>query len=108
MPTTRFFTGQPAINTTEILTATAVAYVAMSLLTGIVYGWDKLCAKRGWSRVPEMRLHMLALFGGWPGALLAQQLFQHKSQNRSFRVVFALTVALNLTALGAGLSAPTR
>lgn len=90
------------MTTNEILTATAAVYAAMSLLTAITYGWDKLCAKRGWSRVPEMRLHLLAFLCGWPGALVAQQVFRHKSSKKSFRVVFFVTVALNLLAGAAG------
>jgi uncharacterized membrane protein YsdA (DUF1294 family) len=93
------------MNNTEILTATAIVYAAMSVLTAIAYGWDKLCAKRGWSRVPEMRLHLLSLFGGWPGALVAQQVFRHKSSKKSFRAVFFLTVVLNCLVLGAAVYA---
>lgn len=90
------------MTTTDILTATAIAYAAMSALTAGVYGWDKLCAKRGWRRVPEMRLHLLALFCGWPGALVAQQVFRHKSSKKSFRAGFFIIVALNLVVVGAG------
>ena len=93
------------MHTTEILTATAAVYAAMSMLTALVYGWDKLCAKRGWARAPEMRLHLLALLCGWPGAWVAQEMFRHKSQKRSFRVVFFLSVALNCLALGAAICA---
>lgn len=89
------------MTTSDILTATAVAYAAMSVLTTGFYGWDKLCAKRGWRRVPEMRLHLLALFCGWPGAWVAQQVFRHKSSKKSFRSGFFLTVLLNCLALGA-------
>ena len=77
----------------------------MSVLTAVAYGWDKLCAKRGWRRVPEMRLHLLALFCGWPGALFAQQVFRHKSQKKSFRVVFFAVVLLNALVVGATLYA---
>lgn len=77
----------------------AAWYAALSLLTMAVYGWDKLCAMRNWRRVPEARLHLLALLGGWPGAAVAQQLFRHKSEKQSFRVVYALTVVLHLAAV---------
>lgn len=38
-----------------------------------------------------------AVFGGWPGALIAQHTLRHKSSKREFRSVFWATVALNIT-----------
>jgi uncharacterized membrane protein YsdA (DUF1294 family) len=42
---------------------------------------------------------MLALAGGWPGALVAQTLLRHKSRKQPFRSVFRATVLLNCAAL---------
>ena len=50
-------------------------------------------------RTPENTLHLVAVFGGWPGALVAQDLFRHKSSKASFQVVFWLTVVVNCGAL---------
>lgn len=77
-----------------------VAYLALSLLTFVVYAIDKSKAKRGGWRIPEKTLHLLSLVGGWPGALLAQQLLRHKSSKTSFRIVFWLTLCLNLAVKG--------
>ena len=74
-------------------------YLAVSFITFIVYALDKFAAKAGRWRTPERTLHILALIGGWPGALLARQKLRHKSQKQSFRSVFWLTVAVNLTGL---------
>ena len=38
--------------------------------------------------------------GGWPGALLAQRVFRHKTRKMSFLVVFYLATAVNLAVLG--------
>jgi uncharacterized membrane protein YsdA (DUF1294 family) len=65
-----------------------------------LYWSDKLAAKRGDRRTPENTLHMIALCGGWPGALLAQQFLRHKSNKASFQTVYWLTVGINLVALG--------
>ncbi|MFT5009279.1 MAG: uncharacterized membrane protein YsdA (DUF1294 family) [Granulosicoccus sp.] len=71
-------------------------YGAASLVTFVVYAWDKYAAKKGWRRTSERLLHLLALLGGWPGALLAQQWLRHKTIKRRFRVVFWLTLMVNL------------
>jgi uncharacterized membrane protein YsdA (DUF1294 family)/cold shock CspA family protein len=70
-------------------------YLAMSLMTYIFYYFDKSAAQKGEWRTKESTLHLLALFCGWPGALVAQQRLRHKSIKRSFRTVFWITVALN-------------
>ena len=70
----------------------AADLVLMSLVTLGFYAWDKRQAKqRGW-RVPEKRLHLLSLLGGWPGALLGQRWLRHKSVKTKFQVVFWLTL----------------
>lgn len=70
----------------------AVDVLGLSVLTFVVYAWDKRQSARGGWRVPEQRLHLLSLLGGWPGALLAQAMIRHKTLKRRFRVVFWLTV----------------
>ena len=70
-------------------------YLVVSLITFIVYAIDKSAARRDAWRTKENTLHLLALFGGWPGALIAQQTLRHKSSKRSFRAVFWVTVVLN-------------
>jgi uncharacterized membrane protein YsdA (DUF1294 family)/cold shock CspA family protein len=72
------------------------AYVAMSGVAVLLYAFDKSAAVRGWRRTPENTLHMVAMLGGWPGALLAQGLFRHKSSKASFQAVFWMTVLVNL------------
>jgi uncharacterized membrane protein YsdA (DUF1294 family) len=79
--------------------AVAAVYVASSVAAVIVYAADKSAARRGDWRTPERTLHLLALVGGWPGALVAQRVFRHKSSKTSFRLVFWVTVALNCLAL---------
>lgn len=75
------------------------AYLTVSVIAFIVYAADKSAARKRQRRTPESRLHMLALFGGWPGALVAQQVFRHKTSKESFRNGFWLTVFLNCCAL---------
>jgi len=75
-------------------------YLVVSIVTIIFYALDKSAARRGAWRTPENTLHALALIGGWPGAMIAQQTLRHKSSKRSFRVVFWLTVVLNCGVFG--------
>ena len=49
-----------------------VIYVVASLFAFAVYAWDKSAAQNGEWRTQESTLHLLALIGGWPGALFAQ------------------------------------
>ena len=76
-----------------------ILYLAASLTAAVAYGVDKSAAQSGRWRTAESTLHVLALMGGWPGALVAQRFFRHKSRKRSFRVAFLGTVALNCGAL---------
>ncbi|WP_024301271.1 DUF1294 domain-containing protein [Pseudogulbenkiania sp. MAI-1] len=75
-------------------------YAGASLASFLLYWHDKTAAQRGQWRTPEIQLHWLALLGGWPGALVAQRAFRHKSSKASFRRVYWLTVGLNLAGLG--------
>jgi uncharacterized membrane protein YsdA (DUF1294 family) len=70
-------------------------YLTVSLVTYLAYAVDKSAAKRGRWRTPENRLHFLSLACGWPGALIAQQTFRHKSQKQPFRSIFWITVIAN-------------
>ncbi|MEO0795262.1 MAG: DUF1294 domain-containing protein [Verrucomicrobiota bacterium] len=76
----------------------AIVFVVMSLVTFVAYGIDKRAAKKGSRRIPENTLHLFALFGGWPGALMGQKTFRHKTVKSQFRIVFWMTIAVNLAA----------
>jgi uncharacterized membrane protein YsdA (DUF1294 family)/cold shock CspA family protein len=71
-------------------------YLGVSLLTFFVYASDKSAAQQGAWRTSENTLHLLAMAGGWPGALVAQQMLRHKSAKQEFRSVFWGTVVTNV------------
>lgn len=77
------------------------ALAGINLATIVLYGYDKAIAGGTRRRVPENALHLVAIAGGSPGALLAQVLFRHKTVKASFRRVYWLIVVLQLVAMGA-------
>lgn len=80
--------------------ALAWFYLAASMLAMALYGIDKQAAIAGRRRIPEATLHGIALAGGWPGALLGQTCFRHKTAKRAFQRVSWLVVLINCSLLG--------
>ena len=73
------------------------AYVtSINLITLLFYGYDKHQAGNNGFRIPEIVLHLLALIGGSPGALLGQILFRHKTRKVKFSFVFIMIVIIQV------------
>ena len=77
-----------------------VVFVVASLAVFLAYAFDKSAAMNRRRRTPENVLHLMNLLGGWPGGLVASQLFRHKSTKVGFRVVFHACIVLNCAAVG--------
>ena len=75
--------------------------LALSLVTCAAFGWDKRQARRAGARVPERHLLLLAVLGGWPGALLGRSLFRHKTRKQPF-VSYLFSIAALWIIGGAG------
>ena len=75
-----------------------LVYLVFSLATFAAYALDKSAAEQGNWRTSESTLHLLALAGGWPGALIAQSRLRHKTRKQPFRAVFWATVVMNCAA----------
>lgn len=71
-------------------------YLLASLAAVILYGVDKAAARRGDRRIRESTLQLVALVGGWPGALLARRWFRHKTRKQPFGIILWGCAALNL------------
>jgi len=63
-------------------------YPLVSLISPLLYWQDKRQAQGNAWRTPEKVLHASELLGGWPGALVAQQLLRHKTRKLSYQLVF--------------------
>lgn len=74
----------------------------VNFVTLAAYAYDKSAAGRGRgaNRIPEMTLHLLALAGGTPAAMVARVMFRHKTIDGPFRVRFWLIAVLQLIAVG--------
>ena len=71
-------------------------YLGVSAITFGSYAIDKSAARLKQRRVAETSLILLGMLGGWPGAILAQQLLRHKTAKPSFRAVFWTSVLVNV------------
>ncbi len=74
----------------------AIWYLGISVVTFGVYGLDKRKAKLARWRIKESTLHLLELLGGWPGGLVAQRYFHHKSRKTKYLVVFWVIATLHI------------
>lgn len=74
-------------------------YIALGLITYVMYAKDKAAAQSGAWRTPESTLHLLSALGGWVGAMVAQTYLRHKTQKPAFRLTYYLTVVINMAGL---------
>ena len=84
----------------RLLWVVIAPYAFFSILTFLVYWFDKAAARRGLWRTKESSLLVLGLVGGWPGAVVAQRVLRHKNRKESFQLAFWATVVVNVFALG--------
>ncbi len=72
-----------------------IYYALLSSVTFIFYLVDKQAACKHRYRIPERRLLILSLLGGWPGAMLAHRYLRHKSSKTVFLRWFSFMVWLH-------------
>jgi uncharacterized membrane protein YsdA (DUF1294 family) len=70
--------------------------IGVNVATFALYDWDKWAAKGQRTRIPELVLHIFALIGGSPGALAGQIVFNHKTSDRKFQLVFVAIVVVQV------------
>lgn len=79
-----------------------VIYILMGIMTYFIYSEDKDMAINNERRTSEQKLLTLSFFGGWIGALIAQQKFRHKTKKISFQKSFWTAVFFNVMLLASG------
>jgi uncharacterized membrane protein YsdA (DUF1294 family) len=87
-----------AIHFWQVPPLAMVIYAVGSVLCFVLYTVDKAAARAGRWRTAENLLLLSGLACGWPGAVLAQSLWRHKSSKRSFQARFWVTVLVNVAA----------
>lgn len=68
--------------------------IGVNVITFVVYGIDKLKAKKGKWRVPETTLLLLAIIGGSVGAWCGVKVWHHKTMHLKFKYGIPLIMAV--------------
>ena len=80
----------------EVLLYYLIYLAVVSVICMVLYGSDKRRAVRGRRRIRERTLLLTGFLGGAAGALIAMQLFRHKTRHASFWAVNLFSVALHV------------
>ena len=70
--------------------------IGVNVITFVVYGIDKLKAKKGKWRVPEATLLLLAVVGGSVGAWCGVRVWHHKTMHAKFKYGIPLIMAMQV------------
>ena len=70
--------------------------IGVNVITFVVYGIDKLKAKKGEWRVPETTLLLLAIIGGSVGAWCGVKVWHHKTMHLKFKYGIPLIMAVQV------------
>ena len=68
--------------------------IGVNVITFVVYGIDKLKAKKGKCRVSETTLLLLAIVGGSVGAWCGVKVWHHKTMYAKFKYGIPLIMAM--------------
>ena len=75
-------------------------FLAVNIIAFIVYGIDKLKARKNLWRIPEATLLLLAVIGGSIGAWMGMYVWHHKTMHLKFKygvpIILVAQVALGV------------
>ena len=70
--------------------------IGINVITFVVYGIDKLKAKKGKWRIPEATLLLLAIVGGSIGAWMGMKVWHHKTLHKKFKYGIPLILIVQI------------
>ena len=73
-----------------------IYYIAVNIAALIMYGADKIFAKKGMRRISEKARILVAAIGGAFGAYAGMELFRHKTKHTKFVVGVPILMAVHL------------
>ena len=74
-------------------------YLIWNIFVFLIYGFDKLAAKRGMRRISEKTLLITAFFMGGIGAFFGMEIFRHKTKHLSFKILVPVFSVVNVIVL---------
>lgn len=85
-------TNTSAADLNLLILSLVLGFGLVNIMTFAAFAVDKRRASaRDW-RIPERSLLILATFGGWPAAKLAQHILRHKTRKQPFRRLLNLSI----------------
>lgn len=79
-----------------------VILLVVNLIAFIMYGVDKMKAKKDSYRISETMLILITVLGGSVGALMAMTVFRHKTQHKKFTLGVPSILLLQIIAAVSG------
>lgn len=76
-----------------------IVLLCINLAAFVLFAWDKHASFKAYHRVSERTLLLVVYFGGALGAIIASQLFRHKTQKQPFKMFLWLALPTNLAVL---------
>ncbi len=71
-------------------------FLVLSILTFLLFGFDKNAARMNQWRIPEKVLLGLSILGGAAGGLLGMQVFRHKTRKNYFWIILIAAACVHL------------
>ena len=77
--------------------------IIINIINFIMFGIDKVKAKKNKWRIPESTLLGLSLIGGSLGGIMAMTSFRHKTKKKKFTIGMPILLLINIATIIYGL-----